>query len=414
MQNCSSRHDRAIRSSGKILVSLALVAFTLMAFAGLAIDMGRMEFFRRRLQTAADSGAIGGARELQVNGPTDVVTAARDDVTTNGYTSSVNGATVNVNFPPTSGPYTGNNRYVEVVVSKPYPTTFFRAININTMNLKARAVGGLSPSNYCIIALNPTASGAIDVWGNATVQSPGCEVISDSSAADALKIGNSACLTAKAIDVVGGYQSGGCVPSPTPETGSSFIYDPLYYLAVPSYSTCDYTKFSTNKTETLNPGTYCGGIKITGNGTTTFNPGVYVLLGGGMEASGNGTVQGTGITFYNTGDTTYPYDDFKLGGTTTYHLGAPTSGPYEAILYFQDRKIAGSSQGSVFTGTNSSTFDGLIYARAGRIEFNGTSSVNGYTSIIADTIAFTGNSVLKNSYQSLSSGGPIKNGALIE
>jgi len=56
----------------------------------------------------------------------------------------------------------------------------------------------------------------------------------------------------------------------------------------------------------------------------------------------------------------------------------------------------------------------VFYAAAGHITYTGTSSVNGYTSIIADTITFTGNSVLKNNYTGLASGSPIRNGALME
>jgi Flp pilus assembly protein TadG len=424
-----SRHD-----SGKILISLALVAFTLMAFAGLAIDMGRMEFYRRRIQAAADSGAVGGARELQVSGSTNVVTAAKDDVTTNGYTNNVSSAGVTVNFPPASGPHAGNNGYVEVVVTKPYPTTFLRAINISTMNLKARAVGGLGPSDYCILALDPTAPKALEFTGSSVVNTPGCAIMDDSSnGGNALYSGNSDCVTAKSIDVVGSVSAGsgqagcngGAGPlAPTPKTGATYVYDPLAYLSAPSNTTCNALTssgkngYSTNKTETLSPGVYCGGIKISGNNNTiTFSAGTYILLGGGLQTSGGGTVQGTGITFYNTGNSTYSYNDFTLNGNTTFHLSAPTTGGpanYEGILYFQDRTQAGSSTGDIINGTNSSTFDGVFYAADGHIQYTGNSSVNGYTSIIADTITFTGSSVLKNNYSGLSTGNPVRNGALME
>ena len=407
---------RSCRNGGKILISLALVAFTLMAFAGLAIDMSRMEFYRRRIQTAADSGAIGGARELQVNGSTNVVTAAKDDVTTNGYTDGTDSAGVTVNFPPLSGPRTGDIRYLEVIVTKPYPTTFFKALSINTMDLKARAVGGMGPSDYCIIALNPTISGALSVAGATTVNSPGCAVMDDSKdPGNALNYNGGGCLTAKSIDIVGGYSASNCSTFQTPKTGATYVYDPLAYLPPPSFSGCDNTNKSVNSTETLNPGVYCGGIKVTGSNTVTLNPGLYVLNGGGFNASGSGLIQGTGVIFYNTGTSSSginKYDDVHFNGSTTFHLSAPTSGTYEGILYFQDRSIAGS--GNIIKGTSSSTFDGVLYAAGGNIDYTGNSSVNGYTAIVADTIKFSGNSTLKNNYSSLPRGNPIRNGALME
>ena len=409
---------------GKILLSLTLVFGTLLAFGGLAIDMGRVEFFRRRIQTAADAGAIGGVRELQVNGSTNIVTAARDDSKVNGYENGVNGATVTVDFPPATGPHAGDNRYLEVVVAKPYPMTFMKVVKLNTVTLKARAVGGLGPSDYCIIALNPAASGAINVAGNTNVQVLGCSVMDDSNNATSLTVtGNSSCLTAKSIDVVGNYSSGsgngnGC-PSPplqpTPKIGATYVYDPLAYLSAPTFGGCDQTDYSTNKTVTLNPGVYCGGIKISGNNNTvTFNPGTYVLLGGGLQTSGGGTVQGTGVTFYSTGDSTYAFDDFKLNGNTTFNWAAPTSGTYEGILYFQDRSKAGSSQGNVINGTNASSFNGVFYAAGGKFTYTGNSAATGYTGIIADTITFTGNSTLRSNYSTLTNGNPVRNGALME
>src|SRR4029077_3813481 len=98
----------------------------------------------------------------------------------------------------TSGPHAGSSSYVEVVVTKPYPTTFFRALKINTMNLKARAVGGLGPSDYCILALNATASSALEFQGSTTVNTPGCAIMDDSnntSSKPALYGGNSVCVT---------------------------------------------------------------------------------------------------------------------------------------------------------------------------------------------------------------------------
>jgi hypothetical protein len=409
---------RSRHNGGKILVSLALVAFTLMAFAGLAIDMGRMEFYRRRIQAAADSGAVGGARELQVNGSTNLVTAAKDDITTNGYTNGVNSASVTVSYPPVSGPRTGDSRYLEVVVSRPYPTTFFRALRVNTMNLKARAVGGMGPSDYCIIALNPTLSGALTVAGSSTVNSPGCAVMDDSNnVGSALNYNGGGCLAAKSINIVGGYSASNCSTFQVPKTGATYVYDPLAYLSPPTFGGCDYTNVNANTTTTLNPGVYCGGIKVTSGGTITLNPGIYILNGGGFSASGSGVVQGTGVMFYNTGTSSSginKYDDFHFNGSQTFHLSAPTSGTYEGILYFQNRSIVGSSSGDVINGTSSSYFDGVFYAAAGKVDYTGTSSATGYTSIVADTIKFSGNSTLKNDYSSLPRGNPIRNGALME
>src|SRR5207249_6388824 len=108
----------------------------------------------------------GGAREYQADGGTNVVAAATGDVTSNGFTNGANGATVTVSYPPATGPHAGNAKYVEVVVAKQVPVTFMRALNLTAMTVRARSVGGFGDSQYCVLALDPSAPKALTVAGS--------------------------------------------------------------------------------------------------------------------------------------------------------------------------------------------------------------------------------------------------------
>ena len=97
------------------------------------------------MQIAADSGAIAGASEVNyaISDGTTVEAAAKSDVTKNGFTDGVNGATVVVNNPPLNGPHaTGptNGGYVEVVVSKNQPAIFMALFGRSAMTVVGRAV----------------------------------------------------------------------------------------------------------------------------------------------------------------------------------------------------------------------------------------------------------------------------------
>ena len=59
---------------------------TFVAFMGLAFDASYLYFEKRRAQTAADAGAIGGAQELVRGTPANVTTAARKDTSLNRFT----------------------------------------------------------------------------------------------------------------------------------------------------------------------------------------------------------------------------------------------------------------------------------------------------------------------------------------
>ena len=173
---------------------------------------------------------------------------------------------------------------------------------------------------------------------------------------------------------------------------------------------------SGTNTLTLSPGTYYGGISVTGSANLTFNPGTYVLAGGGLSVTGTATLQGTGVTFYDTTSPGYAYGPISLKGTATSNLSAPTSGSYKGILVMQDRSIPAGSAQSTITGTSSSTFDGVLYFPTTALAYDGTSSGSGYTSLIADTIKFTGTTTmtLGSDYSSLGGQSPIQSDALYE
>ncbi len=147
-------------------------------------------------------------------------------------------------------------------------------------------------------------------------------------------------------------------------------------------------------TATLSPGFYYGGISINGNQAIVFNPGLYILGGGGLSINGNtSTMAGTGVTFYNTTGLS-GYKTIKLNGNTQENLSAPTSGSLQGILFFQDRSIPTSGAGSIINGNSASTFDGALYFPTTDVTYNGNSSLNGYTILVAYDILWNGNSTV--------------------
>jgi hypothetical protein len=183
-----------------------------------------------------------------------------------------------------------------------------------------------------------------------------------------------------------------------------------------SYTFCGPVDIVGNSAVTLQPGTYYGGIQITGNANVTFSPGTYVLAGGGFSVTGNSTLTGNGVTFYNTSATGFAYAPIDLTGNETANLNAPTSGNMEALLFVQDPSIATGSAGITIVGNSSSTFNGIIYSPTTALTYVGNSGGSGYTVIVAYTFATTGNSTftIGSNYSSLSNGSPILQSKLYE
>jgi hypothetical protein len=412
----TARRQENRKSRGFVVLVLAASLGVVIALAGLAVDLGFLEYYKRRAQVAADVAAVGGAREMQANDSASAVVAARYDAALNAFSNGVNGVTVTVNLPPSSGAYLANSKYLEVIVARPVATFFMRILTLSSVSVSARAVGGLTASPYCIVALDPSVAGALTLQGSATVNMPGCGVMVDSNNSLALTIGNASCLTASAISVVGNYTSGGCIPSPQPNVSADFVYDLFATLAAPAVGACQYNNTKVNTDTVLSPGVYCGGIDIVSSGhTITLNPGTYILNGGGLRASGGNTLQGTGVTFYNTVTAGQSYSDVSIQGNSTLRLSAPTSGPMEGILFFQDRNIpTTSTAGDRLSGDSNSFMDGAIYVPSGKITYAGNSSLTGYTNIVAKTIEFSGSSTVRSDYSTLTNGAPFRAGALVE
>ncbi len=314
----------------------------------------------------------------------------------------------------------GNAQYVEAIVSKPEPTYFLRALGVNSINVSARAVAYEGNGPNCIYVMDPTAASAMLTNGNVNIQSS-CGLLVDSSSSTGMTINGNVTIAAPTIGVVGNYSSNGNVSlTPTPKIGVIAASDPLAYVTEPTVGSCAHTSFSLNGNigsssapYQLYAGTYCGGISVNGNSWLNFNAGTYILAGGGMLINGNSTMTGTGVTFYNTTGLG-GYGAITLNGNSQANLSAPTSGSLAGILFFQDRAIPSSAAGSVINGNSSSTFDGAIYFATTSVTYNGNSSANGYSIVVADKLTINGNSSLGNNYSSLANGSPITGAILAE
>src|ERR1051326_2951482 len=140
---------RKRRDAGYIGVAVAGSLIIFCGFVGLATDVGMLYFNKGRMQAAADSAALAGAQEVLRGNSSSITSAAQTEAAANGYTTGVNGATVTVNNPPLSGNHVADALFVEAIVARNEPTFFMRALGINSVNVSARAVGGLGTSGKC-------------------------------------------------------------------------------------------------------------------------------------------------------------------------------------------------------------------------------------------------------------------------
>jgi Flp pilus assembly protein TadG len=387
--------------SGQVLILTVLCASCFMGFMALSIDVGILFHTKRVAQTAADSGAVAAAAELNFG---DMTAAAKADAAQNGVTDGVNGATVLVSQPKPG--------YVQVVVSLSQSTFFLRRFSRDSMTVSATAVATTVPSPGCVYALNSTGQD-ISLTGSGSLTISNCGIIDDSSSSNALNLTGSGNISARTIGIVGGYNqtgSGSLSPNP-PTTGMTAVPDPLS-LSAPSMTgvTClPNPSFSGSSAQTLGPatsgGTVCyNGLSITGSGAITFNPGLYII-NGDFRATGSGNLTGTGgVTFY------LPTGSLSVTGSGSLNFTAPTTGPYSGILFYQD---ASDNNSASFTGSGGSTLNGIFYLPKATLNLTGSGGAAFNTDLVVGALNITGSLPL-NEYAPASGSSPLSSPRLVQ
>jgi Flp pilus assembly protein TadG len=429
------RFGRADEGQALVLTALALVVLLLMA--GLGVDVGYLRYQKQQMQKAADAGALAGATALSYNGNWNAAAVA--DVNANGFTTTktdgtTTGVTITVNSPPKAAgdPFQNQSGYVEVIVSQPQPTFFMRVSNVYAVPVSARSVASaVAPGSGCIYAMDPNKdSGTFLVDGNVTISSTCAIYVNSSDPSSALKkLGASGTIKASYIGIVGGCEGSGgsgCKPPAVvsdlssgqqPVTGIAPINDPLANVC-PTTASCPElipsTTCATPIGNTYSQGTYCGAISLGSTNTYTFNPGVYILLGG-LSVTGSPTINGTGVTFYNTFDGSHPYGGVTMAGSPTVTLSAPTTGDLAGILFFQDRRVPVDSSPSNFVGSSAQGYAGSLYFPTTELTFKGTPSLASTATIMVGyKLHFTGDTSIENYTYLSTGGGPIPGSTLVE
>jgi hypothetical protein len=156
---------------------------------------------------------------------------------------------------------------------------------------------------------------------------------------------------------------------------------------------CNFTNYSPGwGTWTLNPGVYCGdathpAINLSNGSTATFNPGIYIIKGGGVSLT-NATDTGNGVMFYLTG-TNASYGSVTISNGAAATLSAPSSGPYMGVLFYEDRAITSSKNGSFAGGVNMLLTGTLYFPTTAVVVSNGASS-SSVMAIVAKQVSFSG------------------------
>jgi len=352
------------QDKGTVVILTAFLMVVCLGFAGLAVDVGLWYSQKRQLQLAADAGAAGGAFASARTGTSTVIAYATYDASLNGCTTA-NNCTITVNAPPSSGPNAANTNAVEVILSKPSQLYFASFLLSSAPTINARAVATLKGStNVCFGSLG---AGGISMVGNSTLTAQNCSLYSGNN----ISLSGHPTITADRVYTVGTINDTSNVHAANGTFQNSPALLDLYSnLAIPAYSGCTYTNYS-GSPAAITPGVFCGGVHVTG-GTITMSPGTYIINSGDFKLSGNTVLSGTGVTLIFTSSTGTNYPDVDITGGVTLNLSPPTSGNFNGILMYEDRKAPTPSV--KIAGNSVSALQGLLYFPSADVTLTGVST----------------------------------------
>jgi Putative Flp pilus-assembly TadE/G-like len=393
---------RWLRSrDGNIAIITGIMLPVIVGFCGLGAETGYWYFRQRVIQNAADVAAYDGDVVLRNGKSASVVSStASAGAVKNGWRQASGAITVNT--PPTSGSHQ-TPASVEVLLRESEPRYFSGIFSSTPIQINVRAVATYESSgDACMLGLDPSRSGTVEFWGNATADFTNCNVVSNSLAPDSFMLGGAANVSVPCVSSAGGSSvtatltltSCAAVTNNAPQAT-----DPYKSVPAPTIpSSC-----SSGSGTPLSPGKFCGGLTL--QGSVTLNPGVYVISGGPLKINANANIQGTGVTFYLTNGAT-----LQLNGNAHENLSAPTptdcmmypayfSSPVDGncnsgsslvgILFYGDRTQPYTT--NTLNGDNSSTMTGAIYFPSQEVDFLGNfSGNNGCLQVVADRIYYTG------------------------
>jgi hypothetical protein len=374
----------------------------MVAVLAICVDGGLLFDQRRAVQSVADAASLAGASDLYANyqannGQDSKGTARASALATaaaNGCTNDGTNSIVTVNIPPASGSFKGQAGYVEVIVQENVQRLFSIVLGTGSVPVSGRAVARGRWASYqaAIMTLDPTGSGSLAGTGNATAVT-GAKIIIDSNSGSSITANGNVSMTSPEFDLVGGTSAGSYLHGQVVNI-STPVPDPLAYLPSPDPSTMPVQSggnVSGNKTVTLTPGLYPGGIRIQGNARVTLMPGIYYMQGGGISTSGNGSLTGSGVMIYNDGG-----GAIDLSGNGAVNLSPPTSGTYTGITIFQART---SSTAMSISGNGNMTITGTFYAPKAPVTITGNGSSNAIGSqYIAYDLSLNGNGSINVSW----------------
>lgn len=410
---------------GNSLIIAAAALPLVMGSAGLAVDTIQWALWKRQLQRAADSAAIAAVYDRINGGDEDSASTAVDkDLTLNNHTRAdlVAGYPA-LEFPEDDGDMQDQVK-VSLAVQRPlsFSGMFMQNPPLIVANATAAAVPGTG--EFCVVSLETSGSKTgITVSGNAGIEMD-CSFMTNSPSNEAAVAKGSSEVSAVSVSAVGGITKSSNWDIESYNPYSSALEDPFKDVnPTAAEMKCAGTWTTKGKNKIWNASALTESTDLNNShasdGTTKANcfsslsvspnttlnlpanSTIYINAG---DINVQGTLNCSGCTLILTNEstsTTATIGNLKVNATAAINITAPTSGKYQGIAIYQDRRAQDkNSANNKINGNSGSIVQGALYFPSQELDYNGTGTTEAIcTMFVSRRIIFSGNNTTSNKFK---------------
>ena len=407
---------------GNIALPGTAILVILFGIVGGALDLMSVSNQKSSLQDLADNAALAAVQEMAVSSQNEFRVKAV-------AAAFVESSDLEIERVKTTVDTDERSATVEISAKA---RSYFPLLQAAASSNMASATAVLSGrgGNICMIGLSPVAMSTLRLRSRARITADTCAIYSNSTSSSSMSVASTAEVSAELICVAGGYQGGSRKrldddDDDDDESGRTTaledctpVEDPLALRVAPEFDTCDFNNIEVRSSADLNPGVYCGGLIIDG-GTANLSAGEYIITGGPLMVTNDGTLSGDYVGFYLAGDDAKIQFDYS----SNIDISAPRDGRMTGLLLYSSpyeppalkgnqpdkvlekkRKTDGVKWAAhTIRSDNARRLVGTIYLPNGKLLIDGRSPIadrSEYTVIIADTFELQDgpNLVLRTDY----------------
>jgi len=338
-------------TEGQFSVVFAVLALPLMAVTTFALDHSFAYKEKLKLSNALDDAALASVLNQTLS------EAERAKYATNYFWNFFDDSK-DIKFEVLES---GSDR-VSLVAKAIVPTSVSTIFGKDSIIVSENAATELTKGSVvCMLALDPEGAGSFEISEGGHLDAGTCSVQVNSTHEKAAILSGGSTATAKSFCISGGTLVGegeqGFTPFANTECGS--IADPYQYRRIPGPGECipqekideilshwhasifepfEYEDYSSGRPETirveggvtLQPGTYCGGLKLTSK-NVRFEPGTYIMKDGPLFLEHLSKIQGEDVSVVFSGNEA----TFQMGFGSLVNLKAPAKGDLAGLVLAQ-------------------------------------------------------------------------------